>query len=92
MQEKSVYRVFSSYLNNLGSRLLGSYPVSKLPSVPGALARLNLCFLLQKWLVLGHSLETFPEQLAAVRDAGHEMYVYQFIVFGNGPYIPSSHF
>ena len=24
---------------------------------------------------LGHSLETFPEQMAAVRDAGHEMYV-----------------
>ena len=22
----------------------------------------------------GHSIETFPEQLAAVRDAGHEMY------------------
>ena len=22
---------------------------------------------------LGHSLETFPEQMAAVRDAGHEM-------------------
>ena len=24
-------------------------------------------------LRIGHSLETFPEQMAAVRDAGHEM-------------------
>ena len=27
------------------------------------------------WFIPGHSLETFPEQMAAVRDAGHEMYV-----------------
>lgn len=26
-------------------------------------------------LTTGHSLETFPEQMAAVRDAGHEMQV-----------------
>ena len=25
------------------------------------------------WFIPGHSLETFPEQMAAVRDAGHEM-------------------
>jgi len=25
--------------------------------------------------IVGHSLETFPEQMAAVRDAGHEMCV-----------------
>jgi hypothetical protein len=27
--------------------------------------------------IAGHSLETFPEQMAAVRDAGHEMCVGQ---------------
>ena len=27
------------------------------------------------WFIPGHSLETFPEEMAAVRDAGHEMYV-----------------
>ena len=27
------------------------------------------------WFIPGHSLETFPEQMAAVRDAGHEMSV-----------------
>ena len=26
----------------------------------------------------GHSLETFPDQMAAVRDAGHEMFVQFF--------------
>ena len=26
----------------------------------------------------GHSLETFPDQMAAVRDAGHEMFVLFF--------------
>jgi peptidoglycan/xylan/chitin deacetylase (PgdA/CDA1 family) len=25
------------------------------------------------WFIPGHSLDTFPEQMAAVRDAGHEM-------------------
>lgn len=25
------------------------------------------------WFIPGHSLETFPEQMASVRDAGHEM-------------------
>jgi peptidoglycan/xylan/chitin deacetylase (PgdA/CDA1 family) len=25
------------------------------------------------WFVPGHSLETFPEEMAAVRDAGHEI-------------------
>jgi peptidoglycan/xylan/chitin deacetylase (PgdA/CDA1 family) len=25
------------------------------------------------WFIPGHSLETFPEQMAMVRDAGHEM-------------------
>lgn len=28
------------------------------------------------WFIPGHSLDTFPDQMAAVRDAGHEMYVY----------------
>jgi peptidoglycan/xylan/chitin deacetylase (PgdA/CDA1 family) len=27
------------------------------------------------WFIPGHSLDTFPEQMAAVRDAGHEMLV-----------------
>ena len=27
------------------------------------------------WFIPGHSLETFPEECAMVRDAGHEMYV-----------------
>jgi len=27
------------------------------------------------WFIPGHSLETFPKEMAAVRDAGHEMYV-----------------
>src|SRR5699024_8040305 len=27
------------------------------------------------WYIPGHSLDTFPEQMAAVRDAGHEMWV-----------------
>lgn len=26
------------------------------------------------WFIPGHSLETFPEECAMVRDAGHEMY------------------
>lgn len=25
------------------------------------------------WFIPGHSLETFPEDMAAVRDAGHEI-------------------
>ena len=25
------------------------------------------------WFIPGHSLDTFPEEMAAVRDAGHEM-------------------
>ena len=25
------------------------------------------------WFIPGHSLETFPEEMAAVRDAGHEI-------------------
>jgi len=25
------------------------------------------------WFIPGHSLDTFPEQMKAVRDAGHEM-------------------
>lgn len=25
------------------------------------------------WFIPGHSLETFPEEMAMVRDAGHEM-------------------
>ncbi|KAI9816617.1 MAG: hypothetical protein M1827_001750 [Pycnora praestabilis] len=27
------------------------------------------------WFIPGHSLETFPEECAMIRDAGHEMYV-----------------
>ncbi len=27
------------------------------------------------WFVPAHSIETFPKQLAKVRDAGHELYV-----------------
>lgn len=27
------------------------------------------------WFIPGHSLETFPEECAMVRDAGHEMFV-----------------
>lgn len=26
------------------------------------------------WFIPGHSLETFPEECAMIRDAGHEMY------------------
>jgi peptidoglycan/xylan/chitin deacetylase (PgdA/CDA1 family) len=26
------------------------------------------------WFIPGHSLETFPEESAMIRDAGHEMY------------------
>jgi len=26
------------------------------------------------WFIPGHSLETFPEECAMVRDAGHEMF------------------
>jgi len=28
------------------------------------------------WFIPGHSLETFPEECAMVRDAGHEMYLH----------------
>lgn len=39
--------------------------------------RLNKLFkkfgLTTTWYVPGHSLDTFPEEMAAVRDAGHEM-------------------
>ncbi|CAH0042537.1 unnamed protein product [Clonostachys rhizophaga] len=28
------------------------------------------------WFIPGHSLETFPEDMAAVRDAGHEIGMY----------------
>ena len=27
------------------------------------------------WFIPGHSLETFPEECAMIRDAGHEMYI-----------------
>ena len=27
------------------------------------------------WYIPGHSLETFPEECAMIRDAGHEMWV-----------------
>lgn len=33
---------------------------------------LSISILIPNWLA-GHSLETFPEEMAAVRDAGHEM-------------------
>jgi hypothetical protein len=26
------------------------------------------------WFTPGHTIETFPEQIAKIRDAGHEMY------------------
>ena len=26
------------------------------------------------WFIPGHSLETFPEECAMIRDSGHEMY------------------
>lgn len=26
------------------------------------------------WFIPGHSLDTFPEECAIIRDAGHEMY------------------
>jgi hypothetical protein len=26
------------------------------------------------WYIPGHSIESFPEQIAKIRDAGHEMY------------------
>lgn len=26
------------------------------------------------WFIPGHSLDTFPKEMAMVRDAGHEMY------------------
>lgn len=29
----------------------------------------------------GHSLETFPKEMAAVRDAGHEMFVLRALQF-----------
>lgn len=28
------------------------------------------------WFIPGHSLETFPKEMAMVRDQGHEMWVY----------------
>ena len=28
------------------------------------------------WYIPGHSLDTFPEECAMIRDAGHEMYVH----------------
>jgi peptide methionine sulfoxide reductase MsrB len=33
------------------------------------------------WFVPAHSIESFPEQLAKVRDAGHEMYRTKSIFF-----------
>ena len=27
------------------------------------------------WFIPGHSLDTFPEECAMIRDAGHEMYL-----------------
>jgi peptidoglycan/xylan/chitin deacetylase (PgdA/CDA1 family) len=27
------------------------------------------------WFIPGHSLETFPEECAMIRDDGHEMYI-----------------
>lgn len=31
------------------------------------------------WFIPGHSLETFPEECAMIRDAGHEMFVTNFL-------------
>jgi peptidoglycan/xylan/chitin deacetylase (PgdA/CDA1 family) len=37
------------------------------------------------WFIPGHSLDTFPEQMAAVRDAGHEMWViWSALLMGSG--------
>lgn len=41
--------------------------------VPRLLKLLDKYGIKTTWFIPGHSLETFPEQLAAVRDAGHEM-------------------
>lgn len=30
------------------------------------------------WFIPGHSLETFPNQMAAVRDAGHEIGLHEY--------------
>ena len=40
---------------------------------PRLLKLLNKYNIRSSWFIPGHSLETFPEQMAAVRDAGHEI-------------------
>ncbi|EGN97032.1 carbohydrate esterase family 4 protein [Serpula lacrymans var. lacrymans S7.3] len=41
--------------------------------VPRLLKLLDKYSIKTTWFIPGHSLETFPEQMAAVRDAGHEI-------------------
>lgn len=41
-----------------------------------SIIQLRTAYSLQREYTLGHSLETFPEEMAAVRDAGHEMWVF----------------
>lgn len=43
--------------------------------IPRLLALFKKFGITTTWYVPGHSLDTFPDEMAAVRDAGHEMYV-----------------
>lgn len=80
MPERLEYRVCYVSSRNMISRRHGSYQVGMLI---GPWDDETRCWLehgyIMMFLAKGHSLETFPQQMIAVRDAGHEMYAYIFM-------------
>jgi hypothetical protein len=41
------------------------------------------------WFIPGHSLETFPEECAMIRDGGHEIGLHGYVAWFSSPLHPS---
>jgi len=67
MPGKLAFLDCSSYSRNMGSKQLGLSLVEIYPFDS------YFTYFICRVSLLGHSLETFPEEMKAVRDAGHEL-------------------
>ncbi len=81
MAEKTL-QMISHEVCNGGQWLIGIPLLKRKPGLfAGTVGVRRLLKLFEKynikttWFIPGHSLETFPEECAMIRDAGHEMYI-----------------
>lgn len=71
------HRMHEEYLNSESNRLTGIWA--------GTIGTQRLLKMFAKydirctWFIPGHSLDTFPEDMAAVRDAGHEIGLHGYL-------------